>query len=75
MLKNIVQFEHTIEGITGKFLIDNMAPFNIAKDLLICFLNHISQMEAQSKPVTPTQDHACSESQSPGQVNPEKEFQ
>lgn len=49
MFKNVVKFDHTIDGKTGHFFCDHDTPIPIAKDMLLQFLKYLGQIEDQAK--------------------------
>lgn len=68
MIKNIFQIEATVDGKTGRFLVDNETPIGIAKEILFQFLKYIGQLEDkikdQQKPqenTVPTPEMPCAD--------------
>jgi hypothetical protein len=49
MIRNLVQFESTIDGRVGRWYIDNDCPLNIAKEMLFQFQKHLGQIEDSVK--------------------------
>lgn len=49
MIKNIVQFEASIENRVSRWFIDNDCPLAIAKEMLFQFQKQIGQIEDQAK--------------------------
>jgi hypothetical protein len=49
MFRNIVEFEHTVEGFTGLFHLPNGTPVHLAKEMLVQFLKMVALIEDQAK--------------------------
>ena len=49
MIKNLVQFESTIDGRVSRWFIDNDCPLTIAKEMLFQFQKQIGQIEDSVK--------------------------
>lgn len=49
MFKNLVKFEHVVEGKIGHFLCDNDTSFAAAKEMLLQFLKYVGQLEDNAR--------------------------
>lgn len=49
MIKTIAQFESTVEGKVGRFLLDHDTSISIAKQMVFEFLTYLGNIEATAK--------------------------
>ncbi len=49
MIKLKAHFEHTIDGKTAQFIMDQDIPIPVAKEMAFCFLKYLGYVEDQAR--------------------------